>query len=1226
MWNKLSNRFKYIFIIFLFPVFVVGQSSNEKPIYNSLLWEISGNGLTKPSYVFGTMHVSSKMAFHLGDSFYRALKQSDAVALELNPELWQPQMARLAQLNNNYVNYVKAGGNQFLNVKTFQIKKFDESLKFALSTEPPAINNLLYRSYKEREDFEEDTFLDLYIYQAGRKLGKSPAGLEDFFESQKIVLEAYADMAKEKSKSNSGNDDAPVGELVEKMQDAYKNGDLNLLDSIEKKLEPSQAFKEKFLYKRNVIQADAIDSIIRHKSLFAGIGAAHLPGERGVIELLRKKGYTVRAIPMSNRDALQKEEIEKRKVPVVFTTQFADDSLYKVDVPGNLYLLQTSYSPFKRWQFADMSNGSYYMVTRVQSHGIFFKMDPQATLKIIDSLLYENIPGKILSKKVIEKNGFPGFDIVNKTRRGDRQRYQIFVTASEVIIFKMSGKNDYINGDEANRFFSSISFKIKPKSPIVFSPAQGGFSIRLPQEPSQYFNSTEQGRWEYESKDTLNGDAYLILKKSLYNFDFIEEDSFVLKMMEESFHSADFFEEQISRRHGTVQGFPALFVREKLKGGDVLNAVFIYKAPHYYVLAKRCSNVADSSFAFINSFAWKPDNYKQTFAIADSFYAVKMQSQVKPDIDNTLRDIIEKITKATAEMSATQGYYSYWPAKKNILLQSDSTGASVAITIQEYPQYFYLSNPDTFWQNQWGDDIQDDMFLYEKKPLTSNHSGRGYYYTLRDTGSAKTIERMVWLDGKYKYSLYGISDTLTGLNGLTKTVFESFTALDNNDSNFIYQDKVPLFFNDLFNTDSATHRRALNALTSINFKYKDVPLMCKAIEQANHSHKDYFEIKSGLITELGYFNDSLTDEIPLFLKIIYDKTSDTSLFQNAVIKSMARVQTSLSYSIVKKILLQDPPVFDNDRDYSYFFDYLGDSLQLAKPLFPELLALTTLQDYKEPVINLLVLLADSGLLKPKVYKNYIPSIYIDAKTALKKQLNKDERKMQEERKEEDNDNEDEIRYDYASGFNAELVNYAILLLPYIDKDKNVQQFFSKLLLSRSEEVRMEIALLLVKNNKTVPDSVWEQLAANDKFRAALYSRLALVDRLGYFPKNYLNQEKIARSCLVAKTTANKLDSVVFISKQPCSFKETQGLVYFYKYRVTKSGDWKIGISGIQPFDENEINVEDNLTILTGKAIKENEPLQKQFNKQLMQRLFSLRKSAANFFDDERFYNYNYDRD
>ncbi|HEX2683966.1 MAG TPA: TraB/GumN family protein, partial [Ferruginibacter sp.] len=56
-----------LFSLMFLPVFV---SAQKKPLskYPSLLWEITGNGLTKPSYLFGTMHVSSKMVFHLSDS------------------------------------------------------------------------------------------------------------------------------------------------------------------------------------------------------------------------------------------------------------------------------------------------------------------------------------------------------------------------------------------------------------------------------------------------------------------------------------------------------------------------------------------------------------------------------------------------------------------------------------------------------------------------------------------------------------------------------------------------------------------------------------------------------------------------------------------------------------------------------------------------------------------------------------------------------------------------------------------------------------------------------------------------------------------------------------------------------------------------------------------------------------------------------------------------------
>ncbi|MBM3415796.1 MAG: TraB/GumN family protein [Bacteroidetes bacterium] len=69
---------------------------------------------------------------------------------------------------------------------------------------------------------------------------------------------------------------------TDQLQEAYRRGNLDLLDSINKYNSFSAAFDEKFLYRRNEIQAGSIDSILRSGTfLFAGVGAAHLPGDRG---------------------------------------------------------------------------------------------------------------------------------------------------------------------------------------------------------------------------------------------------------------------------------------------------------------------------------------------------------------------------------------------------------------------------------------------------------------------------------------------------------------------------------------------------------------------------------------------------------------------------------------------------------------------------------------------------------------------------------------------------------------------------------------------------------------------------------------------------------------------------------------------------------------------------------------------------------------------------------
>ncbi|MEO7523397.1 MAG: TraB/GumN family protein, partial [Ferruginibacter sp.] len=400
-----------ITLLFLFFISLANAQQIKPEKYQSLLWEITGNGLSKPSYLFGTMHVSNKLAFHLSDSFYNAIKNTEAVALELNPDLWQEQMVKMDKLRGNYQAFVQIAGNEYLTENSFRIKDYSDELKLALQSEPAMVNSLLYRSYKMRQDFEEDTFLDLYIFQTGRKLGKKAAGVEDYYESQKLVLEAYADMAKEKKKRTMDVDADLVNNIGEKLQNAYRRGDLDLMDSLDLLVERSDAFREKFLYRRNEIQANSIDSIIKHISLFAGVGAAHLPGDRGVIELLRKKGYVLRPVKMADRDAIQKSVVDSLKVAVVFQKKIADDHFYSVDVPGDLYKVSQDYNNLDRNQYADMSNGAYYIVTRIKTYASFLNQPESVVLKKIDSVLYDNVPGKILSKKNITRNNYKGFDI-----------------------------------------------------------------------------------------------------------------------------------------------------------------------------------------------------------------------------------------------------------------------------------------------------------------------------------------------------------------------------------------------------------------------------------------------------------------------------------------------------------------------------------------------------------------------------------------------------------------------------------------------------------------------------------------------------------------------------------------------------------------------------------------------------------------------------------------------
>ncbi|MFN8244639.1 MAG: TraB/GumN family protein [Ferruginibacter sp.] len=1207
-------RFLFIFLVSsLFMAAPALAQKKTKPKYPSLFWEITGNGLKKPSYLFGTMHVSSKMAFHLSDSFYIAIKNVDAVALELNPDHWQPEMVSLNQLRDNYTAFTTEQGKDLLTENDFRITDYINELKIALSSEPAVVNNLLYRTYKQQEDFEEDTFLDLYIFQTGRKLGKRASGVENFYETEKLIMQAYVDMAKEKKKSRDGDADSRYN-INEKLQDAYRQGNLDLLDSLDLLTESSMAFREKFIYARNVIQANSIDTILKTSSLFAGVGASHLPGERGVIELLRKKGYRLRPIFMTDKDAAQKEEIDKLKVPVQFSRQVADDSAYSVAMPGPLFKMEDEYQLLDRRQYADMHNGTYYIVTRVSAHGPFLGLGEKDHLKKVDSLLYENIPGKIISKKAVTVNGHPGFDISNRTRRGDLQRNLIVVTDYEIFLFKMSGKENYVNGPEAEQFFSSIRINDPQGTGEAFNATGGAFSIRFPQAPHVAYDKggyLARNRWEYEAKDSRTGDAYLVLKKTVNNFGFIEEDTFDLSLIEESFRDPEKFSSQEMRKTTVYERYPCLEVKEKQKDGTYVLARYLVRGPHYYVVAVKTKNGTGDFSSYFNSFHFTGWQYPSFTSYEDTFMRFKVISPVTPLIPNDMRKAIEDAAQSMQQAN-TPSYSAYWPKATVASFRSDTTGELVSVFIREYPKYYYSDDSARFWKAE-ADNLADkeDMILFSREEIAAGKGLRAFHVILRDTNSSRTIEKLLLLSNQFSCTLQAMGDTVSGHSSFISRFFDSFLPLERREARNIFDDRLTVFFDDLFSKDSALHAGARQVIPSVYFGEKGIPKILNAINRLSISDKDYFEIKARLIAELGYIKDTTRPQVVEALRRIYDQTADTSLFRNEVFQALARHHTRDAYALLKELLIQDPPVFEDSYEYSGLFESIGDSVLLARELFPDVLQLLTLEDYKEPVLTLLVNMVDSGVLKAADYESYFTKLYFDAKVELKKQQAKDEKLMEKENKKED-ENETDSYDDYSYG-DAALDNYCVLLMPFYDKNSSVQKYFEKLLLSRDPSVRLNAAVLLLRNHKPVADSVLTKLAGDDRYSASLFTRLEKISQAGLFPAAYRNQQHLARGILLADKGLDKVDSVFFLSRQKAGYGNKRGFVYFYKYRVKKEDDWKIGISGLQPLNEKEVSSDDKLTSMTDKKIRADEPLEVQLQQQLKKMLFALHHSAANFY-------------
>ena len=1247
-------------VVCLLSLSVPAQKTKVPPKnYPSLLWEITGKGLSKPSYLFGTMHVSSKLVFHLSDSFYLAIRNSDVVALETNMGTWQEDFSRY-DLAEGMGLYRQRGGEpeDYMTIGTLQYPAYDKKIEQALYASPSMINNFLYRSNSERSsDFEEDTYLDMHIYQTGKKWGKKVCGVESFDRSMQLMKEAYEDAAKAKDKRDRNFDE---DFSYENLETAYRTGNLDLLDTINKVNSNSAAFDEKFIYLRNSIQAHSIDSIIRTRAaLFVGVGAAHLPGRRGVIELLRDMGYRLRPIMMTERDSRHKDEVEKIRVPVTFSRQSAADGFFSVSLPGKLYDFSRSTGSGDQ-QFADMTNGSYYTVSRINTNALIWGHSEDDVLRKLDSLIYENVPGKIIAKKAITRNGYKGYEVTNRTRRGDFQRYNIFATPFEIIVFKMSGNGDYVkNGTEANQFFNSIQLRSYGTSWTRWSPATGGFSVELPHAPVVLHDDS----WQFMAQDKTTGAGLAVIRTDLHNYGFAEEDSFDLDLMEESFASSDFIARQLNRRQGRQDGYATLDATYKYKDSSVAQVRFLVQGPHYYTLVAHGRNAGPRMQQFIQSFRLTPYTYGPAVQQRDTSMYFTVSSPVPlmpahkismmPDIsryDDDDESVLQDRLTALGR-----------------LVSNDSTGEKIYVSFSRNARYYYDDDTVDRQTDTTHFRTPKENWVYRQRKIYTQPNGvRVFDYVLGDPKSSRYVHGRLFSKGGVDLRLESEGDTLTKPSSFLSNFYNTFQPDDTLTGPDARTKKSAVFFADFFSADSIAHRRAVSNLETVRFDSSDFGQIKKGLSSLSWSDKKYIDTKKAFIMQMGSFSSRAAVD---YLAELYRSAGDTVEIQYAVLSSLLNQETAYAYDAFRNIMVNDPPVLDLPQDDSYrsirttlrqisgktytryrsllfgrsfdgggFMNKLLDSLQLTGRIFRDLLPLINLHDYEQPMMTIMGVLADSSIITAKDYEVYQSKFLIEARQLWKKQMILEKgasiKKAQQAGDDKDDDESPYYRKPQDEG-NTQLSLYATLLMPFWNRTVAVPQLVYQFLLSNDSRLRFNTAMLLLQYGKPLPDTLLRHFASSDEYRYELYTKLRQSKKLNLFPAAYNNPIELGKSKLLSVAGAyQKPDTLVFLDRLELRTGDSAAFVYFFKYRK-KVGDktWKIATVGLVPLsgtpfesddeDDDSYSIDDDVTVnksfttLSEIKLEDDEPVRDQLQKIIRKMQFAQRNSAARFYMPDR---------
>jgi uncharacterized protein YbaP (TraB family) len=282
------------FLVSLLAVSCMSQKGNEN---NTLLWKISGNGLEKPSYLFGTIHMLCADDAGLSSNMKNIISSCDEVYFEVDMDNLFEMMGALGKMKMKGDTTLR---DLLTEAEYKKVKKyFDDKgsmLPFSmLETYKP----ILAASTLEQGALPCDNtaIMEQVIMQEAKKSDKKISGLETM-SYQAGVLDSipYALQAKQLLSYIDSAENKQLKELFA----AYNNQDLKKLEELMVETDPGMAgFTDILLYHRNRNWVERLKTLLINKSLLIAVGAGHLPGEKGVINLLRKEGYIV--TPVENK-------------------------------------------------------------------------------------------------------------------------------------------------------------------------------------------------------------------------------------------------------------------------------------------------------------------------------------------------------------------------------------------------------------------------------------------------------------------------------------------------------------------------------------------------------------------------------------------------------------------------------------------------------------------------------------------------------------------------------------------------------------------------------------------------------------------------------------------------------------------------------------------------------------------------------------------------------------
>jgi len=259
-----------------------------------LLWEISGQGMKSPSYLYGTIHIISEKDFVLTEATKSCISKSEQMVMELDMDDPMTMMGMMTKMMMKDGQSLKS----LLNEDDYEIVSdfFSDSLEMNLmlfeKMKPFMALSAIYPNMLG----DKTASYEMEFMKLAKKASMEIEGLESVEDQlgifDKIPYEEQAQMMVEFIKGYS-DEKGKIQEMI----DLYVDQDLKGLYEFTAQSPEMEGYQDLMLDNRNENWIPKMKEMMEKKVSFFAVGAGHLWGEKGIINLLKKEGYQLRVLP-----------------------------------------------------------------------------------------------------------------------------------------------------------------------------------------------------------------------------------------------------------------------------------------------------------------------------------------------------------------------------------------------------------------------------------------------------------------------------------------------------------------------------------------------------------------------------------------------------------------------------------------------------------------------------------------------------------------------------------------------------------------------------------------------------------------------------------------------------------------------------------------------------------------------------------------------------------------